>query len=227
MGANAEAIGVKLVKGKYNRVLTLVLVVQAALLYTAVSHAEFIPSVSPLSVFPVQFEGWRSTRVFPIDKDTLDVLKADDTLNREYVNSAYPEDAYLFIAFFKSQRFGQSPHSPKNCLPGSGWDPVSTGTISIDVPGRAEPLVANRYVVAHGDEKSLVIYWYQSHNRFIASEYSAKFWLVADSIRLHRSDTALVRVVVPVHNGHVDAAEATGVQFVKSLFSDLVKQLPS
>ena len=94
------------------------------------------------------------------------------------------------------------------------------------MPGRAEPILANRYVVAHGDEKAVVIYWYQSHQRIIASEYAAKLWLVADSIRYHRSDTALVKLVLPVPNNDADAATAVGVDLAKSVFPDLIRQLP-
>ena len=72
------------------------------------------------------------------------------------------------------------------------------GAVPIAVAGRPAPIVVNRYVVARGDERSVVLYWYQSHDRIIASEYAAKFWLIADSIRYRRSDTALVKVVVPV-----------------------------
>jgi EpsI family protein len=161
-----------------------------------------------------------------IDKDVQDILKADDTLNRIYVNPANRVEADLFIAFFKTQRTGQSPHSPKNCLPGSGWEPTKTGLVSIPVPGLAEPILANRYVVSHGDEKAVVIYWYQSHQRIIASEYAAKFWLVADSIRYHRSDTALVKLVLPIPNNDADAATAIGINLVQAVFPDLQKQLP-
>jgi EpsI family protein len=87
--------------------------------------------------------------------------------------------------------------------------------------------VTNRYVVEHGDEKSVVLYWYQTHNRIIASEYWAKFWLVVDSIRYRRSDTALVKIVVPVHNNDISAATAMGVQCIQALFPSLLKQLPS
>ena len=88
------------------------------------------------------------------------------------------------------------------------------------------PIRVNRYVVARGEEKSVVLYWYQSHNRVIAGEFAAKFWLVADSIRYHRSDTALVRVVVPVRAGDIDSAVNNGIAFVQAIFPDLQKQLP-
>ena len=126
------------------------------------------------------------------------MLKADDSLNRVYISPERNAGASLFIAFFRTQRYGQSPHSPKNCMPGAGWQPMEDTKISIAIPGRDTPIVINKYVIAHGDEQSVVLYWYQSHNRVIAGEYSAKFWLVADAIRYSRSDTALVRVIVPV-----------------------------
>jgi EpsI family protein len=143
-----------------------------------------------------------------------------------YLDPAGKIDIDLFIGFFKTQREGQSPHSPKNCLPGNGWQPIETGLVPIQVPGRAEPIVANRYVASHGDDKAVVIYWYQSHNRIVASEYSAKFWLIADSIRYHRSDTALVKIVVPVVSDNAQAATAMGVSFVEAMFPDLLRQLP-
>ncbi|HJT89701.1 MAG TPA: EpsI family protein [Bryobacteraceae bacterium] len=217
----------KLLGNRYGRALSIVLALQAVLLYTTVSRAEYVPSIRPLADFPLAMAGWRSVEDIPIDQEDLDVLKADDTLNRAYVNSSQTDTAYLFIAFFKTQRTGQSPHSPKNCLPGNGWEPVETGFIPIAVPGRPRPILANRYVTVHGYDKSVTIYWYQSRNRIIASEYAAKFWLVADSIRYHRSDTSLVRVIVPVRNNDTAGATREGVAFVQAIFPSLVKQLPS
>jgi EpsI family protein len=132
----------------------------------------------------------------------------------------------MFIAFFKSQRYGQAPHSPKNCLPGSGWEPLESEPLPITVAGRGEPIVVNRYLVARGDEKSVVLYWYQSHNRIISGEFAAKFWLIADSIKYHRSDSSLVKVVVPVREGNTEAATRTAVEFVQASFPAVAKQLP-
>jgi hypothetical protein len=82
--------------------------------------------------------------------------------------------------------------------------------------------------VARGADKSIVLYWYQSHNRIIAGEFEAKFWLIADSIKFRRSDSSLVKIVVPVHPG-ADPAIATGIAtgFVKSIFPALSRQLPN
>jgi EpsI family protein len=217
---------VNFLDNRFARVLTIVLALQAAVLYTAVSRAELVPDVKPLAQFPRAVAGWSAIEDVPIEPEIQEILKADDTLHRLYVEPSGHLEASLFVAFFKSQRDGQSPHSPKNCLPGNGWQPVETGVISIALPGRATPITANRYVASHGGDKALVIYWYQSHNRIIANEYAAKFWLIADSIRYHRSDTALVRIVVPVANDNADAATDVGVSFAKALFPGLARLLP-
>ena len=213
-------------KSKFARVLSLVLGLQAVVLYAAISRKEIVPAIRPLAEFPKTISEWSTVQDVPIEPEVQEVLKADDTLNRVYANRAAGVEANLFIAFFQTQRAGQSPHSPKNCLPGSGWEPVTTGVVNIPAPGRSEPITANRYVAAHGDEKAVVIYWYQSHDRVIASEYSAKLWLVIDSIRYHRSDTSLVKVVVPVANNDVDSATRIGADFVQTLFPDLSTRLP-
>jgi EpsI family protein len=207
------------------RILTVVLLLQAVAYYAVASRSEKIPSVESLSAFPRTSGHWTVEREYPIEKEVQDVLKADDTLNRAYVNSERTAGAFLFIAFFKTQRYGQSPHSPKNCLPGAGWLPSEDSKLPVTVPGLAAPIVVNKYVIARGDQQSLVLYWYQSHSRVIAGEFAAKFWLVADAIRYHRSDTALVRVIVPVA-GTRSGAEKTAVEFVQAVYPDVTRQLP-
>jgi EpsI family protein len=215
-----------LLNSRYARWLILVLALQSFVYYTVASRPELTPVIAPLSTFPTAMNGWVMVRDQPLEREVLDVLKADDTLNRIYRGPAPFSEASLYMAFFKTQRYGQAPHSPKNCLPGSGYEPTENGFISIPVPGSQAPIVANRYVVARGEEKSVVIYWYQSHNRVIASEYAAKFWLVADAIRYHRSDTALIRVVVPVVQNDAAAATRSGVAFVQAIFPTILRQLP-
>jgi EpsI family protein len=216
---------VKFLKNKYTGVVTFVLLLQAVAYYAVAARKEVVPNVGPLSSFPLVVDQWQTVREIPLEKEVQDVLKADDTMNREYRNPSVANSAWLFVAFFKTQRYGQAPHSPKNCLPGSGWEPTENTDISIQVPGWPTPIVTNKYVVSHGSEKSVVLYWYQSHNRVIASEYWAKFWLVADSIRYHRSDTALVRIVVPVLNDDTATATQTGISFIQSAFPKLLTRL--
>ena len=211
---------------QYARVLTALLLLQGVIFYAVALRAENTPPVSPLSGFPANASGWEMYKDVKIEQETLDILKADDTLNRIYTNPQQTSRAYLFIAFFKSQRYGQAPHSPKNCLPGSGFEPIESGPISITVPDRTEPIVVNRYLTARGEEKSVTLYWYQSRNRIIAGEFSAKFWLIADSIRYHRSDSALVKVVVPVRDNNAAAATRIATDFVQAIFRPVSQQLP-
>uniref|UniRef100_Q02BV1 Methanolan biosynthesis EpsI domain-containing protein n=1 Tax=Solibacter usitatus (strain Ellin6076) TaxID=234267 RepID=Q02BV1_SOLUE len=211
---------------KYAGGLTALLLIQGVVFYAVALRAENTPPVSPLSAFPANASGWEMYKDVKIEQETLDILKADDTLNRIYVNPERTSQVFLFIAFFKSQRYGQAPHSPKNCLPGSGFEPIESGPISIAVPDRPEPIVVNRYLTARGDEKSVTLYWYQSRNRIIAGEFSAKFWLIADSIRYHRSDSSLVKVVVPVRDNDSAAATRIATNFVKAIFQPVSRQLP-
>lgn len=213
-------------KGKYAVALTVLLLIQGSLYYAVALRDENIPLVGPLKAFPQDAGAWHLYKDVPIEKEVQDVLKADDTLNRIYVDPR-GDAAFLFIAFFKTQRSGQAPHSPKNCLPGAGWESLESDPISITVPGRAEPILTNRYVVAKGNDKSVVLYWYQSRSRVIAGEFSAKFWLIADSIKYHRSDSSLVKIVVQVKDGDTNGATNTAVDFAKSAFPVIARQLPS
>jgi EpsI family protein len=207
------------------RVLAGVLLLQAAAFYAVASRAEATPPVAPLNSFANGIGEWSKTREFPLEKEEADVLRADDTTNRIYANPQGTE-ASLFIAFFKTQRYGQSPHSPKNCLPGAGWQYNQDRKLPIAVPGLAEPIRVNEYVIARGDEESVVLYWYHSHKRVIAGELAAKIWLVADAVRYRRSDTALVRVIVPVRDGAREAAERSAIEFVQASFPYVTRQFP-
>jgi EpsI family protein len=211
-----------LLQSKFVYGLTLVLVVQAVLFYSA-SRGEVAPNASPLNKFPIMVGGWRLEQEGVIDKDTQDILKADDVLTRTYAGQE--GGANLFIAYFKTQRQGQSPHSPKNCLPGSGWQQVESSRVDVPIEGE-RPIHINRYVVEKGGSQSVVYYWYESQGRVIADEFAAKFYLVSDSIKYHRSDTALVRVVVPILAGRTEAAEKVGNDFVQAFYPAVREYLP-
>lgn len=211
--------------GRHAQVITLLLVGQAALFHL-MPAPEKTPLSRPLSGFPALLNNWRMTQEAATVPEIQEVLKADDTLSRVYLDATGQQSVSLFVAFFKSQRAGVSPHSPKVCLPGSGWVPTEARVVSIPVPGRPEPIPANRYVVAREGQENLVIYWYQTRNRVVANEYAAKFYLMLDSIRYHRSDTSLVRVMVPILAGREDAAEQTAVGFVQEIFNPLRNYLP-
>jgi EpsI family protein len=215
-----------LLQNKYVRILSVALLAQAALFY-ATSRGESVPAMRPLSDFPKEVSGWRMIKEGYVDAETQAVLQADDTLTRTYASPKFQLPPNLFVAFFKTQRTGKAPHSPKNCLPGSGWEQTRSDYLQVAVSGFAQPIEVNRYVVARGEEKSVVLYWYQSQKRVVASEYKAKIWTVADAIRYNRTDTALVRVVVPVQQNDEAAAEKVAVEFVQGFFGTLRQHLPS
>lgn len=208
-------------RNRFLHIATAIIVVQGALFYSA-SHGENTPLPQPLRYFPTTLSDWHLAREFEVEPDVLEVLKADDTLSRTYVS---PEGgASLFIAYFKTQRQGQSPHSPKNCLPGAGYQPSESGTINVPVGDRK--ININHYVISKGEEEDVVLYWYQSQGRVIADEFAAKFYLIEDSIRNHRSDTSLVRVITPVIQGNRERANNTAIDFVKSAYPVVSTYLP-
>ncbi|HYO79969.1 MAG TPA: EpsI family protein [Bryobacteraceae bacterium] len=207
-------------------VLSVLLLTQAALLY-GFNRRELLPTHVPLAESPRSYGSWASSEDNVVEKEVQAVLRADDLLNRTFVSYNLQRSANLFVAYFRSQRTGQAPHAPKNCLPGSGWVPVTSDIINVAVPGRPEPLEVNRYIVQKGDVRSMVMYWYQSRDRVVASEYTAKFYVIADAIRYNRTDTALVRVVVPLQQGEqVEEAQRDAEDFIRNFYHPLRGHFP-
>ncbi len=190
------------------------------------SRGEIIPQSEPLTSFPRQLGEWTGEDV-PIPQDALDVLGPGHFLLRVYRSGALQQPYVdLFVAYFPSQRTGDTIHSPKHCLPGSGWLPVESSRLTLSLPGRAR-FPANRYVIAKGDDRQLVLYWYLAHDRVVASEYWAKFYLVADSMRLNRSDGSLVRVTTPLRAGETtDAAQRRLLSFAGNVVPVLNNYVP-
>lgn len=207
-------------------IATSILVVQAVVFFT-MSHGDAIPLRRPLAQFPDHLGSWTMAQDDPIDQETKDVLGANDYLNRVYASRDAGVAASLYVAYWETQQTGQTPHSPKNCLPGNGWVPSFAGTLDIRVPERNEPINVNQYVVARGNDKALVLYWYQSNSRVVASDYTAKIYTVLDSLRYHRSDTALVRVLIGIPDGNEAAARAKIAAFVQAFFGPLRQFLPA
>jgi EpsI family protein len=179
-----------------------------------------------LQSFPQQVGSWEGTDV-AIDEEALQVLGPGDFLLRVYEDQQTSQPSVdLFIAYFASQRAGDTIHSPKNCLPGAGWSPVQSSRISLSMPNHA-PVPVNRYVIAKGDARQLVLYWYWAHDRGVASEYWAKYYLVADSIRMNRSDGSLVRLKTGMERGEsVDAAMQRMLPFANRVLPLLDDYIP-
>ncbi len=207
------------------KVLSGLLILQAVAFHL-IPKDEVVPPNRPFREFPVEVAGWKMIAEHPLEEEVEELLKADDTLNRLYVDPTGEGTASFFLAFFRSQRAGVSPHSPRVCLPGSGWEAREARSIAVALPERAEPALVNRYIVARDMHRSLVLYWYQSRDRIVADEYAAKLYLMLDAVRYRRSDTALVRIVTPVTDRGVTVAESLAVRMALDFYPQLREFLP-
>ncbi len=174
-------------------------------------HADHNPPSEPLAQFPDTVAGLTGADQ-PIDQETRDVLGSGEFLSRIYTGDLRSMPIGLFIGYFPTQRTGQSIHSPKHCLPGAGWTFESSSSLNL-TDAKNQTHRVGEYIITNGDQKEFVIYWYEAHGRSVADEYAAKFYLVADAIRMNRTDGALVRVITPVDPeegiaGAKDRAEA-------------------
>jgi EpsI family protein len=177
-----------------------------------------------LSEFPETVGAWQRTGIDrTLDDETLKVLRASDYLLRDFQKSD-GQVANLYVGYYASQRSGATYHSPLNCLPGSGWTLSEPGKATIALPDGTS-FVVNKYVIQSGAFKSLMIYWYQGRGRNVASEYWGKFYTVLDSVRLRRSDGAMVRVTVPI-TGSEAAAEKAAIEFASGASAVLPQYVP-
>jgi EpsI family protein len=194
----------------------------ASLLFHSVSHGEPIVLRQPLHELPYTFANWTGQER-PLQDQVVQAVGVTDYTSRLYVRPAdAPVD--LYIGYYASQRTGDTIHSPKNCLPGSGWDPVKSGHATIPIPGRRD-IVINEYVIQKDQNEQLVFYWYQSLGRVIASEYAGKFWMMADAISRNRTDGSLVRLITPMNDGEA-IARSRLLGFTQTIFPKIDALLP-
>ncbi len=203
----------------------LVLIVGFGLLVNAWSYlGEAHVDRKELKDFPQTVGAWqRIGRDQILDDATLKVLRASDYLLRDF-RKPEGQVANLYVGYYASQRTGATYHSPLNCLPGSGWILSEPGKATITTPDGTS-FVANKYVIQNGDYKSLMVYWYEGRGRNVASEYWGKVYTVLDSVRLRRSDGAMVRVTVPIGDSEA-AAEKAAIEFASVASTVLPEYVP-
>ncbi len=149
---------------------------------------------APLSGVPAPIAGLRAEEVIVPD-DQVRIAGMTSYVNRVFYRDTLPAFA-MYVGFYDAQSQGKTVHSPKNCLPGAGWEEVSKGRVTIDTP--RGPAEVNRFLIANGNAQALVYYWYQGRGRIAANEYAVKWDLLRDAAISRRTDEALVRVIVPV-----------------------------
>ena len=210
-------------------VLSLFMLAAAAVISYA-SRPEIIPLRHSLDGLPMHIADWNGQRTPDMDQKTLNVLGVDDYIKRVY----YRGDSIpvsLYIGYYESQKTGATIHSPMNCMPGSGWLPVKNEHMPISLSG-GDIIEVNRITIEKSGASQVVLYWYQSQGRVVASEYMGKIYTVIDALRNHRTDAALVRIVVPVADSarlQTDAeatAEKAAIEFTQDLFPLLADYLP-
>ena len=195
----------------------------ATLLLHTVSHGETVVARQPLREIPNSLGGWNSQEQ-PLEERIVQAVGVSDYTNRIFYNQVAPP-VQLYVGYYASQRTGDTIHSPKNCLPGAGWDPVHSGYTTISLQGGRQ-IIVNEYVIQQGLNKELVFYWYQGRGRIIASEYAGKFWMVADAISRNRTDGALVRLVTPMNDAEAKA-RARLESFTQLVFPHLDELIPN
>ena len=211
------------------RSVTICLLLAGASLFLSNARKPETPLArTKLAQFPMTLDGWQAVVDPPLDKDVLRVLGVDDYLSRAYYRDN--KAIGLYLGFYESQRQGDTIHSPLNCIPGSGWEPISEGRLDIaNVDGKGRNVRINRYLIQKGLDRQLVLYWYHGRGRVVADEYVSRALLVKDAIFTNRTNGSLARVIVPLPVGgqeYVDAAEALGQTFVRTIFPLLDSYLP-
>jgi exosortase D (VPLPA-CTERM-specific) len=191
----------------------------------ASTDAMIVPARERFASVPEEFKGYTS-QVLPMDPSVAEVLGADDTL---VVNLSSPEGdlTNLYLAYLDAQRDGRSWHSPRQCIPGGGWQIQNHDVVKSKTPD-GKPFNYNRLLIQNRDQRQLVYYWYDQRGRNVANEFVMKFWLIFDAATRHRSDGALVRLITPIEEGEpVAAAEKRLQGMMRRVDAFLPKYVPN
>ncbi|MEW6378729.1 MAG: exosortase C-terminal domain/associated protein EpsI [bacterium] len=183
------------------------------------SRDENIPSRKPFSTFPRQIGEWTGKEEH-FDQKIYQKLGVDDSILCNY-RTPDGSPVELYIGFYQRQRKGDIIHSPKNCMPGAGWNFARTGKTTIISPDlQGQNITVNNVLLERGNDRQVMFYWYQGRGRFMTSEYMQKIYLVTDSITRHRTDEAMVRLLAPVA-----VSEEETVNYLKEFTQQLIPVL--
>ena len=210
-------------KSSLRVVLSLACLSAALMLLQSRSQGEAMPLRRGLETFPARIGAWLGQEATLLEVEVLNVLKVNDYLMRRYVDNA-GRSLWLYVGYWETQRKGAQPHSPKNCLPGSGWEPLEVSILSVPVAG-GRTLAVNRLIVQKSADREVVLYWYRAQGSDVAGEVSAKISMVRNAITRNRTDGALIRVSSPVQ----DTVEQTSdrlVAYVQAMYPTLAEFLP-
>jgi EpsI family protein len=200
------------------------LLVAALLALQFRSAGEAVPLRKSLDTFPTIVGDWRVHDEASLDPEVINLLGVSDYVLQRYV-SPDGRNLWLYIAYWATQRKGAQIHSPQNCLPGAGWEPVEASRLVIPLPAPASPITVNRYLVQKERARQVVLYWYHSQGKDMAGEVEAKISMVRNAIVNNRTDGALIRISTPVQ-GTVPEATEELIRYVQILYPILGQYLP-
>jgi len=202
--------------------VAIALLLAATVALARLPHGTVTELSRPLQTFPLEILDWHGFDQ-PLSDRIAAVAGVDSYISRFYLRPG-GDSVGLYVGYYKSQQTGEVVHSPKNCLPGTGWQPVKASEIPLRAPNGRLFLV-NLYIVENERDKLLVLYWYQSHGRVISSEYAAKVYMVVDAVRLNRTDSSLVRITTKLGNDE-DKARQLAVSFAEQVIPHLDEIIP-
>ena len=212
---------------KVRLLTTAVFLALAGVAARGISHGEPVKLLQSFTQFPLVMGDWQG-RTMRLSGEIEKRVGVSDYLYRVYVRQRTQPAQYVhfYVGYYETQRHGEMIHSPKNCLPGSGWYIAKREKLTVDV-GPTGPFEVNKFIVENGIERQLVLYWYrQAGGRIVTNEYLGRVHLVWDAFRLDRTDAALVRLSVPF-DGSSDEAVTLALDFLKQAYPRLMRFLPS
>jgi exosortase D (VPLPA-CTERM-specific) len=198
------------------------LLLAAGALYLNLHQDLLVPMNKPLDQFPRVVSGWRMTQEYSMTPDIQKVLMATDTLSRSYT-TADGKTVDIYIGYHGGGKESGEIHSPKHCLPGSGWQEVSTQSRLLEVSGTKINLV--QAVYQKGGNRELFLYWFQVQSKTISDEYSLKIAEITNSILNRRRDASFIRVSLP-YGADEPGAAATGERFIGDFMPVIHEFLP-
>lgn len=204
--------------------ITIAILLIMALLTHSASRTERIAPNKPFSEFPLVIADWEGI-TSELDEEIYNILGVEDYILANYRKSS-GETVNLYVGFYQSQKEGDIIHSPKNCMPGAGWNIAETAIEKVPLDDTGKSMNVIKLMLQKGKEKQIVLYWFQSRGRIISSEYMEKVWLVLDSITRQRTDGSFVRLITPVIKDETTSVNLLK-EFAQKAFPYLNEHIPN
>ncbi len=201
--------------------VNMVLILTAIGIFSLDDRSEIIPKRKTFPQFPMQLSKWQGKQTV-LEKNVLNILQVSDYISADYRTNEQPAPINFYVAYYASQRKGVSPHSPRVCIPGGGWQISAIERLQLD------KLAVNRIVIKKDNYQQLVYYWFQQRGRKMANEYYMKWYLFNDALFLNRTDGALVRLTTPVlATESIEIADQRLQGFLQNLLPILPEYIPN